>query len=121
MLPDEYGLPRVGATGRTLGARLGYSEDDIGPEDRIGPGDRIDADIPVDEDGMVQPHTGGMSVALPPVENLRPHRRPPKHGGTDKRLEVYELETGELSAELPSRSVLGNPVSGVRGSPKLQR
>jgi hypothetical protein len=42
-------------------------------------------------------------VAIPPMRNLRPHRRPPKHGGQDKKLEVYELETDQLPNELSAR------------------
>jgi hypothetical protein len=93
MIPDDDGLPRVGSTGRTLGARPGYPDD---PEES-GP------DIRVDEDGTVYPETGGASVAIPPVENLPPHRRPPKHGGRGKKLEVYELETDGLPDELRAR------------------
>ena len=93
MIPDEDGLPRVGNTGRTLGARPAYPDDPEEPE----------PDIRIDEDGIVYPETGGASVAIPPVENLRPHRRPPKHGGTDKKVEVYELETDELPDELQAR------------------
>jgi len=94
MIPDEDGLPRVGSTGRTLGARPGYPDDPEEPE----------SDIRIDEDGIVCPEAGGASVAIPPVENLRPHRRPPKHGGTDKKVEVYELETDELPDELQARA-----------------
>jgi len=94
MIPDEDGLPRVGSTGRTLGARPGYPDDPEEPE----------SDIRIDEDGIVCPEAGGASVAIPPVENLRPHRRPPKHGGTDKKVEVYELETDELPDKLQARA-----------------
>jgi hypothetical protein len=93
MIPDEDGWPRVGSTGRTLGARLGHPGDPEEPE----------PDIRVDEDGIVRPETGGASVAIPPMRHLRPHRRPPKHGGTDKKLEVYELETDDLPDELQVR------------------
>jgi hypothetical protein len=97
------GLPKVGSAGSKLGARPGYAEDEIDPEDRIRPGDAIRPDIPVSEDGLVQPGTGGMSTALPPIDNLPPHRRPPKHGGDDPSYEVYELETHELPHELRAR------------------
>jgi hypothetical protein len=93
MIPDEDGLPRTGATGRTLGARPGYPDDPEEPE----------PDIRIDANGIVYPETGGASVAIPPMDNLRPHRRPPKHGGRDKKLEVYELETDELPNELRAR------------------
>ena len=49
-----------------------------------------------------------MSVALPPIDNLPPHRRPPKHGGTDTRLEIYELNTEELPDDLAERIDLYN-------------
>lgn len=93
MIPDEDGLPRVGATGRTLGARPGYPDDPAEPE----------PDIRVSANGNVYPGTGGASAAIPPVANLPPHRRPPKHGGRDKRSEVYELETDHLPRELRHR------------------
>lgn len=105
MLPDKDKLPKIGATGRTLGARPGYAEDEIDPEDALKPGDAVRPDIRISEEGIVRPSTGGMSVALPPLTNLRPHRRPPKHGGAKagKKLEVYELETDELPEELHCR------------------
>lgn len=90
MIPDEDGLPRVGSTGRTLGARPGYPSDPAEPE----------PDIHVSAAGNVYPDSGGASVAIPPMENLRPHRRPPKYGGKDKKLEVYSLETDDLPEEL---------------------
>ena len=103
MVPDEDGLPRVGSTGRTLGARPGYPGDPAEPE----------PDIHVSASGNVYPETGGVSVAIPPPDNLPPHRRPPKHGGKDKRLEVYELETGDLPDELEERIDPNNPARHV--------
>ncbi len=101
MLPDRDGLPRVGNTGSKLGARPGYAEDEMHPEDRLGPGDSIWQDIPVSADGMVYPGTGGMSATIPPIDNMPPHRRPPKHGGDERiRNEVYELETDNLPDNL---------------------
>ena len=97
---NSDGLPKVGPAGSKLGARPGYAEYEIDPEDRIKPGDQIKSDIQVDEDGVVQPGTGGMSVALPPIDNLPPHRRPPKHGGDDPAYEVYELDTEDLPDDL---------------------
>ncbi len=93
MIPDEDGLPRVGNTGRTLGARPGYPDD---PAESA-------PDIYISAAGNVYPESGGASVAIPPMENLRPHRRPPKHGGRGKKIEVYELETDELPDELQVR------------------
>jgi len=103
MLRDRDGLPKVGNSGSKLGARPEYAEDAIHPDDRIRPGDRITGDIRVDIDGMVQPGTGGISCAMPPIENLPPHRRPPKHGGDARGYEVYELETDDLPDELRER------------------
>ena len=88
MLPDVDGLPKVGDTGRTLGAR---------------PGRYYEGDIPVRNDGLVQPFTGGMSVSPPPPSNLPRHRRPPVHEGLDSKIEVYELETDALPDELRPR------------------
>jgi hypothetical protein len=103
MRPARDGLPRVGNSGSKLGARPDYAENDIHPEDRIRSGDSIRLDIRVSADGLVQPNTGGISVALPPASNLPPHRRPPKHEGDDPSYEVYELETNDLPDELRAR------------------
>lgn len=103
MRPDRDGLPKVGSAGSRLGARPGYAEDELDPADRIRPGDYIRPDIRVSAEGLVQPGTGGMSTAMPPIDNLPPHRRPPKHGGDDRRYEVYELETDDLPDELRER------------------
>lgn len=91
MTPDEDGLPRIGSTGRTLGARSGYPNGGTNPDIRITPA------------GKVYPRSGGMSVAMPPADNLPPHRRPPSHGGTDKKIALYELETEDLPDELQER------------------
>jgi hypothetical protein len=69
---------RTGASARTLGARANI-------------------DIPVDEDGFVEPGTGGMSVSPHTPENLPFFRRPPEFGGTG-RDPVWELD---LLAENP--------------------
>ena len=103
MIPDEDGLPRVGSTARTLGARPGYPDD---PPD-------LRPDIHISAAGNVYPETGGASTAIPPPDNLPPHRRPPKHGGTDKRLELYELETNDLPEELEERIDPNNPTRHV--------
>jgi len=69
---DDDGFPRVGSSARTLGVR-----DD-------------ESDIEVDDDGLVHPYTGGMSVGLRP-EDLPEHRRPQAFGGTgDDPLWVIE-------------------------------
>jgi hypothetical protein len=90
MRPADDGSPRLGPTPKTLGARP------------AGP-DGEDGDIPVGEDGMVRPGTGGMSVSPYPPSNIVPFRRPPEHGGTAKKFRLYEIETDELPEELVAR------------------
>ncbi len=110
---DPDGLPKVGSAGTRLGARPEYSEEDIDPEDRIKPGDKIVLDIKVSADGWVQPESGGMSAFFHPVDNIPPHRLPPKHGGDDPKYEVYELETDDLPDELRCRPVPHNQARHV--------
>src|SRR2546427_3097882 len=50
---------------------------------RIGP-DQFD-DLDVQDDGLVHPQTGGMSVAHDNPRHLPTHRRPPRLGGTSNR------------------------------------
>jgi hypothetical protein len=76
------GLPMVGPTARTLGAR---------------PGSPPEGDIPIVR-GAVSPETGGMSVSPPPPSNLPTHRRPPEHGGRGRDA-VWELDTDDLAVE----------------------
>lgn len=85
----EDRLPEVGTTGRYLGVRS-------------------DIDIPVDENGGVEPGAGGMSVVPPPVTNLVPHRLPRELGGRS-RDPVYELRTEQLPEELAYRPDPDNP------------
>lgn len=86
MIADEDGLPKTGKLGRYLGAR---------PTGR-------NRDIPVSEDGMVRPGTGGMSVSPPPMKNLPDHRRPVELGG-ESTDPVFEIDTDELPPELTYR------------------
>jgi hypothetical protein len=44
-----------------------------------------------------------MSAFFHPIDNLPPHRRPPKHGGDEPRCEIYEIETDDLPEELRIR------------------
>lgn len=87
------GLPLTGPTARTLGAR---------------PGSPPEGDIPI-AGGMVHPGTGGMSVSPPPSGNLPRFRRPPEHGGTAKKIKLYELDTDGLPDELRARPDPKNP------------
>ncbi len=84
MRADESdGLPETGETGRYLDVRPGV-------------------DIPVGENGFVEPRTGGMSVVPPPVANLAHHRLPREFGGSG-RDPVFELDTDRLPEELVYR------------------
>jgi len=101
MRADADGLPRIGASASTLGARPGAEQ----------------GDIPV-EGGMVRPGTGGMSVSPPPPSNLPLYRRPPEHGGTARKLWLYELDADGLPEGLrlrpdpvdPDRHIFIEPV-----------
>jgi hypothetical protein len=83
MKVDTDGLPSVGPTARELGVR---------------PGD----DIPVDNDGYVEPLTGGISVSPVAADRLPEHRRPPEVGGTGKDP-VWTLTSDLLAATLRYR------------------
>ena len=65
MRAEPDGLPKVGRSSRELGVRI------EGPI----------RDLPVGEDGMVEPETGGMSVALDAAQNLPKPRLPRSLGG----------------------------------------
>lgn len=72
----------------------------IGPQARmlgVRPGPPPN-DIPV-HNGLVQPNTGGMSVAPDRPENLPFFRRPPQYGGTGKDP-VWFLPISLLGADL---------------------
>jgi hypothetical protein len=83
MKDDGEGRPVCGPTGRTLGVRL-------------------EADIPIRQAGMVEPRTGGMSVALGDIQNLPIHRRPPEHGGIGPDP-VWQIEESDLPSTLVLR------------------
>jgi hypothetical protein len=76
MKQDTDGMPRVEGTARGLGVR--YKDD-----------------IPVDDDGICYPESGGMSVAYDSPLNLPPHRRSSDHGGTGPDP-VWELDDSDL-------------------------
>jgi hypothetical protein len=61
----EDELPKAGWSARTLGARCNI-------------------DIPIAEDGCVEPEMGGVSVSPPPPENLPLIRLPRELGGREK-------------------------------------
>jgi hypothetical protein len=82
MREDPAGGPMVGPSARTLGMRP-------------------NVDIPVLA-GLVQPSTGGMSVALHRPENLHPLRRPPAYGGSGKDP-VWHLALGLVGGDLQFR------------------
>jgi hypothetical protein len=80
MREDHSGAPMIGPTARTLGVR---------PH----------VDVLLDAAGLIQPGTGGLSVAPDRPENLHPLRRPPAFGGTGKDPVWYinaDLLPGDL-------------------------
>lgn len=86
MKAEPDGLPRVGRSSRELGIRVN------GPI----------RDLPVGEDGIVDPETGGMSVALDVVQNLSKPRLPRSLGG-EGRDPVFTMRKAEVSGTLTLR------------------
>jgi hypothetical protein len=86
MKAESDGLPKVGRSGRELGVRVG------GPV----------RDIPVRSDGTVEPHSGGMSVALDEARYLPKHRLPMSLGG-EGRDQVFFMGATELPPDLTVR------------------
>jgi hypothetical protein len=80
MKEDEDGLPMIGATSRTLGARPGV-------------------DIGVFNSGNVVSTVQGMSGSPMPPENLPLWRRPPEFDGTGTDP-VFAMDTNDLPEEL---------------------
>src|SRR4051794_25652502 len=78
MIEDRDGRPLVVGTARGLGPRPG--------------------EIGCDEDGIVEPEAGGISVALDDPAHLVPHRRPEEFGGTgsDPLWVMDEADLGPL-------------------------
>jgi len=87
MKQDPDGLPRVGRSSRELGVRV------EGPT----------RDLPVADDGTVEPQTGGMSVALDEARNL-PKPRLPKNLGGEGRDPVFRMAGPELPSVLSLRA-----------------
>jgi hypothetical protein len=67
-----------------------------------GLGVRPDIDIPVDDEGFVEPESGGMSVTPDTPDGLPHHRRPHKFGGIGKHP-IWFLETDQLPETLVYR------------------
>jgi len=87
MKADKNNLPLAGQTSRTLGAR---------------PGGPPDGDIPILENGLVLPSSGGMSVAPNDPRHLPPHRRPRSLQGNG-RDPVFKLQVELLPESLKVR------------------
>ena len=86
MKAEADSLPKVGRSGRELGVRV------EGPT----------RDLPVGHDGMVEPRTGGMSVALDAAQNL-PKPRLPRSLGGEGRDPVFTMFTAEVPQSLVVR------------------
>ena len=101
MKDDGEGQPECGPSARTLGVRL-------------------EGDIPIQDNGTVEPGTGGMSVALDTHENLPHHRRPPEFGGWGQDP-VWQIEESDLPDTLlcrpdpedPSRHGFVEPIEAM--------
>jgi hypothetical protein len=96
MVADEDGLPKVGNTGRYLGAR---------PAGKFRDFDEVA------RDGTVRPGTGGLSVSPPPIQHLPASKRPPTPEFPDGYGEdpIFELDTNELPDELRYRPAPEKP------------
>jgi hypothetical protein len=90
MRADRSGLPELGTSSSTLGARKGY-------------------DLLVDEEGLVHPNTEGMSVTPDDWRRMRRDRTPPELGGTG-RHPMFTIDTDNLGPRLQFRRDPGNPV-----------
>jgi hypothetical protein len=80
MKAEQDGLPKVGRSSRELGIRI----------------DCPIREIPVGEDGIVEPETGSMSVALDAAQNL-PKPRLPRSLGGEGRDPVFAMRKGRSS------------------------
>jgi hypothetical protein len=87
MKADKNNLPLLGQSGRTLGAR---------------PGAPPDGDIPILENGLVEPSSGGMSVAPDDPNHLPDHRRPASLKGNG-RDPVFKIQVELLTKSLKVR------------------
>lgn len=89
MARDADDLPKVDASGRTLGARPGI-------------------DMPEDATAEFAPGNGGMSAALGDPNLLPIHRRPPALAGTGKDP-VFAMGIDMVGADLQWRDDVGGP------------
>ncbi len=90
MKPDESGLPMLGTSASTLGARQ--------------------RDIPFGEDGLVRPCTGGMSVTPDRPDRIHLPLRPQALGGGGKHP-AYGINVERLRPSLQFRRDPANPVN----------
>jgi hypothetical protein len=84
MEEDGEGRPFVGSTARCLGIRAGD-------------------DIPVDDEGEVEPFSGGMSVTPHTPAELPFFRRPPSYEGGTGKDPAWEIDSGNLGEGLVYR------------------
>ena len=96
MSADRDGLPLVSGTAKGLGVRV---NDD-------------DPEIPYDEEGIVEPGTGGMSVTIDDPMRLPPWRRPPSFGG-DSNVPLWVLDEDSLPEYLACRRDETDPYHGL--------
>jgi hypothetical protein len=89
MKDDGEGMPSCGPSARELGVRL-------------------EGEIRISENGMVEPQTGGMSVAPDNPMNLKPHRRPERFGGYGPDP-VWQIDADDLPDSLTYRPDPKNP------------
>jgi hypothetical protein len=92
MTAESDGFPAIGDSARVLGARSG-------------------TDIPVDEDGLVRPGEGGISVSADDPMYLPRFRRPLQLDGTGKDP-VWSVNQQELGEDLSFRPDPRNPTHG---------
>ena len=88
MTPASDGSPVVARSARALGIRTPHEAANSQPD--------VTA---IDPDEIIQPVTGGMSVAPNDPANLPRFRRPPVLGGQGKDP-VWEIDTADLGDEL---------------------